>query len=470
MNLKDHQSFLIILGICLSYWIYLISSTQIAVIHDAVGYEYLGKMIYEKGMREYFIKGPDREPLYPLLISASMRLADLMAVSYHIVQKIFQVLIYLASFILFYMILTKMEVNNKIKLTAAFYFGVSPAVINAAMSLYSEILTLPFVLAIILLSLGAWPAYHEKDALKSGLNGVFTGAAFLMAALVKGIFQYVFVLYLIPYILGGLYSFTKKDKQFLKNIWVFIIALFVVFEGGVHIYKYQNYKYNGHYLLTNRFDDILFTVTYHRAEPLTARRLITNISSIPGRNFCQKFFTEEECLQCEWEGYEDKRLILKEKTVGLTGSEKTKRAIALSFENVFRSPAGYAVLTVVEFFKIMFWETTRLGFVNYPGWLATIYSMPLFKDLLRAMVSLLTIIGVFHLLVRVFWGRAHLFAADVLGREARFCLAMAVLIFGFGGLYALCVVLTRYAMPIVPLYLLSIAFLMDRAFCPKREK
>ena len=41
--------------ICLAYWGYLIFSSSMQISWDAIGYEKLGLIIYEKGWKEFFI-------------------------------------------------------------------------------------------------------------------------------------------------------------------------------------------------------------------------------------------------------------------------------------------------------------------------------------------------------------------------------------------------------------------------------
>ena len=74
----------------LIYWVYLVFSAQMQISQDAIGYEGLGRMIYQKGWQEFFETGPQYEPLYPSTISISMSIADRFSISYQLVQKFFQ--------------------------------------------------------------------------------------------------------------------------------------------------------------------------------------------------------------------------------------------------------------------------------------------------------------------------------------------------------------------------------------------
>ena len=59
----------------LIYWIYLLFSSQMVIQYDSLDYEQLGRILKQDGWLEYFKTGPNREPIYPLLISWAMRIA-----------------------------------------------------------------------------------------------------------------------------------------------------------------------------------------------------------------------------------------------------------------------------------------------------------------------------------------------------------------------------------------------------------
>ena len=62
------------------YWIYLWFSSDMIIRYDSLGYEKLGVVLYHNNWIEYLTSGPNREPLYPWLISISMHLADLLSI------------------------------------------------------------------------------------------------------------------------------------------------------------------------------------------------------------------------------------------------------------------------------------------------------------------------------------------------------------------------------------------------------
>ena len=92
------------------YWGLLLFSSQMDVVHDAKGYEDLGRMIVDHGVETYFKTGPHREPLYPLTIAASMYLAQVFHGSYQFIQGAFQLVFLLISQILLMIFLMQIKV------------------------------------------------------------------------------------------------------------------------------------------------------------------------------------------------------------------------------------------------------------------------------------------------------------------------------------------------------------------------
>ena len=101
-----------IIILSLIYWIYLASTVQPILVHDALSYQHLGSILYNKGgWIEYFKTGPNREPVYPFLLSISMRLADVLSVSYLSVQIFFQFGVLWISQLLLLKILNKLKMR-----------------------------------------------------------------------------------------------------------------------------------------------------------------------------------------------------------------------------------------------------------------------------------------------------------------------------------------------------------------------
>ena len=66
----------------------------------------------------------------------------------------------------------------------------------------------------------------------------------------------------------------------------------------------------------------------------------------------------------------------------ITGAEITQKV-----HEAFKSKG--LKLSVVESCKMLFWESTRIGFVIYPRWLMHLYDFSLFKNGLRLLVFII---------------------------------------------------------------------------------
>ena len=68
------SSVIAIFLLSLAYWLYLASATQMSISADAAVYQDLGRLLQNHGLAAYLKTGPNREPLYPLLVMFSMKL------------------------------------------------------------------------------------------------------------------------------------------------------------------------------------------------------------------------------------------------------------------------------------------------------------------------------------------------------------------------------------------------------------
>ena len=131
---------------------------------------------------------------------------------------------------------------------------------------------------------------------------------------------------------------------------------------------------------------------------------------------------------------------------GVPVAEMDKTLIQLSFNEISKNPMQYAAYTVLESIKLLFWESTAIGFVQYPGWLDQVYQVPLFKNSLRLVLALLSLIGCVYLVITLI--------QNPLREPLVYCvLSMIVL---FGSFHVLFNILPRYVFPVVPLYFVGI--------------
>ena len=129
----------------------------------------------------------------------------------------------------------------------------------------------------------------------------------------------------------------------------------------------------------------------------------------------------------------------------------------LSVQKVLHNPAQYILLAGIEGLEMFFWESTQIGFVDYPHWLSKIYNVKIFNAGLRFIVSLMSLIAVMSL-----WLQALTPQRSPLG------FLIGVLIFIYILFYSLVSILTRYALPIAPLFLIAIGIWLNQILSPKK--
>ena len=304
-TLKESQILIVVFALCFIYWGYLFFASQMEIRHDAIAYEKLGLMLYQDGWKEFFKTGPHREPLYPFLISCSMRIADTFSISYFWVQKFIQIILLFMTQILVLALLGILRIYKTIKALIILYIGFSPALVNAAFSLYSEIVACPAVVMLIITAFYSWRAIHTQDMYKTAFWSVLMAVVFILVSSVKAIFQYIYLIFLIPHIVIFIRSFKRKYTRIFRNAAVFIVVSFLVFATFAIFYRALNKKYNGKFDFTNRYDFQLFGNAGVRTEKLSTEIFMARVASVPGAGFCRKFFSEEACLTGEFHHSDD---------------------------------------------------------------------------------------------------------------------------------------------------------------------
>lgn len=458
--------------ISFSYWIYLIFASGILIRHDAIGYERIGSMIYKKGWVEYFKTGPNREPLYPLSIAISMRIAEAFSISYQLVQKIIQVLILFITQILILRLLSRLRIRNIIKLIAILYFAFSPAIVNSAFSLFSEIIAYPFVLGIIFLGALSWQAIYNSGTGRIITLGFSTALLFALAAFGKGIFQYVFLFFLIPFFCILLNSIKERNKNVLLRSILYIVAVVLVFNSFIAPFKLMNKRFNGHFEFTNRYIAVLFGNAAKRVSPLNSRILFAHLASIPGEGACRLFFSEDECRYCEfftadYYGGEPLDKLL----VGTSEDKIRSKTISLTFQTIAKNPLQYLMFMVIESLRMPFWESTQIGFVNYPSWLERLYNFKLFKNSLRLLIGFLTFLSLLYTLTIIYnKGIRLLDYPSGKSQDVILYLFIFLIIFSYTGLYSIFSILSRYALVISPLFITCIAYFINNQIYPPSHR
>lgn len=452
---------------CLLYWSYLAFISEMVIVHDSIGYETLGKMVAHDGWLSYF-DGPRREPMYPFLIAASMNLADVSGISYQLILKFFQFGILFFTQWLCLLILRRLGISPLISAAVILYLGVSPALVNSSLSLYSEIAAYPWVLLLILIHLKARQKIGEPKPVLSAELGLAFGLTAVALCLVKGVFEPIIPLLLLPS-LGLAVIHWRTNRPLARNAAVFTFCAAAVFFLLINGYKFLNWKYNGNFVLTNRAASALYGNTARRVEPIRPGQYLTALAFVPGQDFCASVSGAEECLFWSFRKSDD---LSEAQTAefarqGLDYHQAGKEFLRLSRKKFFERPAQYAVFYGIEAMKMLFWETTTIGFVVYPQWLSTLYDSAAVNNSLRFFWFFLTVAGLAAACRRVFRRDKTVRPFDARTTFTSFALWLILLDTAF---YSFFLILPRYALPLAPVYLLIIALFLQDTFLRRNSR
>ncbi len=446
------------MGGCALWWLYLASSSSMVLRFDAAEYHTLGALLHRQGWRAFLATGPHREPLYPLLVALAMRLGEQLATSSQKVLAALQLALVASAQLLMLRLARLMGLGTGLAVAVIAYFGVSPAVVNSACSMFSEVLSYPFVLLATLLTAEGWQAAEEGNARHTAVIAAAAAFAFACGAFVKGVLHYVCLLVVVLFGVRAVLAWRRRRRDAAVAALVFALVNLLLGLGAVHSYRELNRRYNGNYEFTSRYVGLLYGNAAKRAMPFTPRQHLAHLAAIPGDGVCRMFFSEEECNFCAFGAAE--ALWLGELPSHLEGvpiSEQRAATLRLFRAKVMERPAQYAFVGLTQVLRMPFWESTQLGYVAYPAWLEGVYAKGIVKNGLRLLVGLLTFAA-------LAWAGARLVrpAASRGGRAlAPPCATVLFVAVSFMLLHAPFSTLTRYALPIAPLYLLLIAAMLD---------
>ena len=440
------------------YWLYLGLTTRMDIIYDSVSYESLGRMIQTQGWVSYFTTGPNREAIYPFLIALSMHIEHLTGAAFVRIMAIFGVMIMFLTQVLTYKILRLLNIRDSVCALVLGFLALSPALNNAAFSLYSEIAAFPFVLGIVLTSYYAWEAINQNKGQKAFFYGALLGISLAAATLIKAVFECITPAYLIIFFMT-VYLMDKGSKK-IVTILLCLAATASFYYVPITNYKWLNLHYNGNFVITNRGSWALYGNTARRMEPLTPKRFAEALAYAPGEGVCNSLFGPKECdfwsyRQSDTFGYAKQNQLSHQ---NLSPEKINATLLSLSTQKVLHNPFQYALLTFIEGLKMFFWESTQVGFVDYPPWLQKIYNIKLLNNGLRFFVSLISLIAVVSL-----WFQALRSPKSPIGPLIGMLIFLYILFFSFF------FILTRYALPIAPLYLIAIGIWINN-LVPKKIK
>ncbi len=447
----------LVLGCCVLWWLYLVANSQMILQWDAGEYNALGEMLARQGWRTFLTTGPHREPVYPLLVAVAIRVGEIVGASHHKVLAALQCALLLTSQLLLLRLAARLRVRPWLALAAAGYFGVSPAIVNSGCSMFSEVLSYPFVLAAVLVTAKTWEPAARGNARKALLLGLAAGLAFTGGALTKGVLAHVSLLVAMFFIGRGIAAWRRRQGAAAVAALAFAAGAVAVSGSVTYSYMALNRRFNGNFEFTTRYLGLLYGNAAKRALPLTARQYLAHAAAIPGDGVCRLLFTEEECAFCEFGAADELWLTeLPRRLAHVPAGEQRAATLRLVAEKVLQAPAAYVFVGVTQVLRMPFWESTQLSYVTYPDWLARLYAARPVRYGVRLALGLLTFGSLAVATVRV----TRRLRRPVGGEPPSAAAARATVILVAGAFMALHLpfsTLTRYALPVAPLFLLLIA-------------
>jgi len=444
------------------YWIYIGFVSQIIIAHDAIGYEKGGKIFFEEGARGYLKGGPQREFFYTFLIAASMHIAEYFSVSYHTIIKIIQISFLFFTQVLALNILKKLKIKPFLCALAVGYIGLSPGLINSALSLYSEIATYPFVLLTVILGAKAWLNIFA-DTKNVAITSMMLGLSLIWLTLVKGVFLLLSGIFLLPFFVLMIRAYMKNQKKIAKRSLVFLLIFLISFCAPFFMYKFANKKYNGNFAYSDRGPRILYGSTLQRLKVEDLHDVAVLISNVPGPRICSQFFNDADCNYWDFSGAD---MMAINKIADLSGKENSsfdqvnRSLLWLTIREIVSHPFKYTLTTLIHGLHLFFFESPKLGFVGYPDWMDNLFWNPVFENSLCFSAAILALAGFIFLMRRNWRNRAGIF--DVKNKpddQSVYLFFIFVVLFAFISVSSLFWFLSRYALPIAALHIINITFL-----------
>ena len=443
--------------VSLIYWAYLSLTTRMEIIYDSVNYEGLGRLIQHQGWIAYLTSGPNREPFYPFLVANSMQIEHLTGLAYVKVMAILGVILLCATQLLTYKLFCRLNVRTSLCALLLLYSAFSPALNNAAFSLYSEIAVFPIVLGVLLSSTHLWEAIVNDQQRRAVGYGILLGTLFTLATLTKAVFECICPAFVIVLFLAV--SLKNKSKN-TATLFLCLTAVLSFYYVPITAYKSLTQHYNGNFVITNRASWALYGNTARRMEPLTFKGFAEAMAYVPGEGVCKSLFDPTSCdfwsyRRSDTLGFAQEKQLINQH---LSPGEVNSRLLNASAQAALGNPFQYTLLTFVEGLKMFFWESTQIGFVQYPPWLERIYAVKMVNNGLRFLMSLLSLIAV-----------ANLFFHINDNNRSHLNLILGLMIFLYILFFSFFFILTRYALPIAPLFLIAIGLWLDQKLIPKNK-
>ncbi|MBL8013338.1 MAG: hypothetical protein JNN05_05770 [Candidatus Omnitrophica bacterium] len=438
-------------------------TSQIIIFHDSIGYENLAGMFLRGEWKEYFLTGPSREPAYSLLIACSMSIAQWLHTNHLDVQIMLQVAILTVTQILMYKLLKKLQISDVTCALILLYMGLSPALTSSGLILFSEIITYPIVLWLILALSHAWSQFQTASLQRNIINAFSFVLPALLITFTKAAFELIIPTLLLPFIWKSYLAYKERLQKTVLNSLIFIAAVICTFEGPIIAYKMVNLHCNGIYALTDRGPEALYGNTLRRMAPLSGDRLKSVLAYMTGADVCARLYKD----RCEYWGYGESDLIGANKmnemrSKGIPREVRNKICIRESIQTILRNPLQYLFLSGVESAKILFWESPpKVYYAVTLDFFENIYNSPWLRFPLRFAMAFICIWAMGSSAIRVWKKRKRIFDTHQISDDHSTALLTLLAIAAFGLFHSFFLILPRYSLVVAPLFLALVAWQFD---------
>jgi hypothetical protein len=373
-----------------------------------------------------------------------------------------------------YRLMRMLSIDRMIAAVAVLYLGISPVMTNSSMRLWSEFAAYPWIVLAVWWTIKSWQtivqgAVDQKGIRRAAVYGIGAGGLFLLIMFVKAVAEPVLIVYLCPFYWQIFSNWRSKNYMKAKQVLVFCLVTLAVFEGTMIGYKTINYIHSGQYEYTSRWDWALWGYCKRRSEPLTLKRLQSAIAFVPGMGICNNVFGHEECDFWSTRYSDDITSQKKGELIskGVTGEELSTFFVKDSIRLLASSFAQQVGLIFIEAHKIFFWESA-VAFVAYPDWLEGILHNEPFMNMLKIILAIMTWLGLMLAIVYVFRKRRILDIQQVKEKDILFFVSSFIV--WYTAAYAVYFIVDRYVFPMIPLFLILIAFMLNKFVGFLREK
>jgi len=223
----------------------------------------------------------------------------------------------------------------------------------------------------------------------------------------------------------------------------------------------MNKSYNGNFTITyGRGPYHILASSTRRTAPLTKEKFQALLAWTIETDYCVHRFGAEEC---EYWGIKDFPSHLRNVVPkNIPPDQVNNYKVKVAKNKIFQKPFQFIFLSGIEFFKMFLWESTTIGFVTYPNWLTKLFIFDPFRYGIKLFLEFTSALSYFYLVFVLLTHRIKSHLSNENREKASILFFTFIILSAHMTLYATVLTVTRFALPIAPLFLISIAFSLNK--------